>query len=505
VKIHNLDFRLVATAAAAIVCAGSANAALFGERFDPAKLTIVEDASGATSATYNGAAVGKLLYLSGASASSKTLGAFVIGDNCDPATLSVLWNSASGSDYRAYACDMKAGNIINAGAADSLVVIKRDKGGSTFGVGPIATPAKIDFMSLAGCVATGSTPDLNTPNYTCGNIEQRYPDAGFSDVEPSILANNVNGGSGSLAISGSLTIKPVFVQLIGVGVNTKLYRALQATQGLTQNDDPANRPTLDRTFIANAVAGKLNGGGSGKGWGLVVSKAVDADVDQKQINICRRVNGSGTQAAANIYFQQNPCSPGLTSPLGNNVPLAVKGSGTSANNTSYTSTGLVESCLGSVNGLTDATLTNKDGYAIGHVGRDNDPFAGGGDKGYRFVKINGQQPEAHPDPTTGLCSYPGCNDAQSGKYDYVFESTMQWNSSTPGNAGKSSMLSNVASLGFNATALKGNTPAVIAGVMAPASSYSGLYSALPLGSDAQVYGSRVSRLGNSCAPLTVSK
>ena len=195
----------------------------------------------------------------------------------------------------------------------------------------------------------------------------------------------------------------------------------------------------------------------------------------------------------------------------NTTALAVAGGGTSSNSTAYTSTGAVEGCMGAVEALTsaDTTLSNKNAYAIGHIGRDNDPFAGGGDKGYRFVKLDGNQPEAHVDPTSGKCDgtrdFAGCNNAKTGKYSYVFESTMQYNSGTPGNAGKLTALQNIASKGFTASALKGNTAAVIAGVMALPASYTGLYGALALGSDAQVYGSRVTRGGSSCTPLTLQK
>ena len=509
-----MNFRTLATVAAIAALSGTAQAAVYGEVPVPSKISIVEDASGATSATYNGGAIDKVLFLSGASASAKTIGAFVLSDNCDSTNVSVFWDSATGGNYRAYACDMKAGNIINGGATGSLLVVKRDAGGSAQGVLPIATPTKIDFINLSNCVAVSGSPaaSLNQPNYTCApsgtGLSKFYPDAGFSDVEPAIIAQTLNGGPGALTVTGSLTSNAIFQQVIGVAVNKKLYRALQATQGLTQDDAEANRPSLPTSFITSAVTSKLNGGNSKKGWGLVVSESVDPDVHAKQINVCRRAIGSGTQAAAFIQFSGS-CTSAPLAQTSNATALAVKGSGTSSNGTAYTSTGGVEGCLGSVDGLTDASLTNKDGYAIGHIGRDNDPLATGTDKNYRFVKLDGAQPEAHPDANSGKCdgtrNFPGCTDAAVGRYPYVFESTMQWNSATPGNADKLLALQNIQTKGFTAAQLKGNSAAVVAGVMALPTSYSGLYGALAAGSDNLTFGSRVTRGGNSCTPLYDAK
>jgi hypothetical protein len=503
-----MKIRTLSLTAAAVVLACSAHATPFGETFNPAKLTIVTAADGSTSGTYNGNPVGQVLFLSGASASAKTVGTFVINDNCDATSLSVLWDSASGSNYRAYACDTKAGNIILNNAIDSLVVIKRDAGGSAQGVNPILSPAPISFMKVdSSCVATGGVPSLNVPNYTCAGTANYYPDAGLSDVEPGIILDAVNGGSTSLVPTGTTTIKSIFQQLIGVTVNTKLYRALQATQGLTQDDDPANRPSLSTDFVSSVVLGKTSSTSTGKrGWGLVVSSTVDPTATTKQVNICRRAAGSGTQAAANIQFAGNPCSSGKQTPLtAQNTPAVI---GTSIAVVEGSSTGAVESCMGSIDALTQSGTDNK-AYAIGHIGRDNDPFAGGGDKGYRFVKLDGAQPEAHPDPTTGQCNstrnFPGCTDAQTGKYSYVYESTMQWNNTTPGNAAKVTALNNIATKGFLPAQLTGNNAAVIAGVMALPTSYSGAFESLALGSASQVYGSRITRGANSCSPVTFQK
>lgn len=517
-----MKFQVLAIAAAAALSIATlpAHAGLLPAGVpDPAQVVITDTPGSGTTATYNGTAIDKVLMISGASASSRTLGAFVIQDNCDLTQMSVIFNDAAGSAYRGYLCNMKVNNIINGtgnaanGAVGSLLVIKRDAGGSTQGVGPITNPVKITFMNLTSCAATGNAPNVTSPNYLCTGTGSFFPDAGLSDTEPLILANAVNGGTGSLVLApgSALTVKGVFQQIFGVAVNLKAYRALQATQGLTPDDLQANRPSLPSTWVASALSNKLNGGNSKKGWGMVIdTAAVDPDGHLKQINVCRRVNGSGTQAVSNIQFLGAPCSgAGALGPVANVTPLAINGGGTSANGTTYTSAVLVEGCLAAAEALTAGApeAYKNSGYALAILGRDTDPIGTG--KPYRFVKLDGLQPEGHPDPGTGVCNttknFPGCNDAQQGRYNFVYETTMQWNTVTPGNASKVAALNQIANVGFNAAALKLNTAAVIDGVMAVPSTYAGLYGALPLGSDAQVFASRVGRGGNSCTPLTIAK
>lgn len=511
-----MQFKLIAIAAAALLASTVSHATVFGEVFDPAKFTLNEAADGTTTGTYQNNPVDIVIVLSGASASAKTIGTHIISDNCAAGALSVMWDSATGSNYRAYACDLSATNPINGGAAGSLVVIKRDSGGSIQGVNPIYVPGRISMMQLGtvvsafggstttpnNCTSTGNTASLNVPSYICPSTVQLFPDAGLSDVEPNIINDPINAGAG-LSPVGTVTQRSVFQQMIGVATNLKLYRALQLSQGLTQDDAEANRPSLPSDFVSSLVLGKLSSSATAKrGWNLVVSAAADSNATTKQINVCRRVAGSGTQAAANIYFAGNPCSLGKINPLTAQGAIAVTGTVTAV--VEGSSTGAVETCLGNVDAL--AGGPDNAAYAIGHIGRDNDPFSPS-DKKYRFVKVNGFHPEAHPDVTTGKCdttrNFAGCNDGQSGKYDYIFESTMQWNSGTPGNAAKVTYLNNIATKGFTAAQLQGNNAAVIAGVMALPTSYTGAFENLVLGSANQVYGSRVSRGSNSCSPLNV--
>ena len=501
-----------------LACAG-AHATPFGEPFNPAKFTLYEAATGATTASYGlSSPVDVVLVISGSSGSAKALGSFVIYSNCLLPTLAVMWDSAAGNNHRTYACDLSPTNVINGGAGGSLVVVKRDDGGSIQGVLPIYTPSRIAMMQVGkvvsaysgatvanNCVSTGNAASLNTPSHICGSTVPLFPDAGVSDLEPLMFADPVNGGVGFEAVySTTVTTKQLFQQVMGVAVNLKLYRALQATQSFAQDDFEGNRPSLPPDFIASALLGNLSSSQTARrGWGLVVSAAADANVVTKQINICRGIEGSGAQAASNAYFA-GQCGSGRINPLTYQGAVGVTGTTTAVVESS--SSGASENCLMNVDLATGAPDNNA--YGLGIVSRNSDPFSPT-DKRYRFVKLNGLHPEAHTDRTTGKCdttrNFPGCADAQLGKYDFVYESTMQWNSLTPGNASKLAWLQNISKKAFVPPQLQLGDAAANAGLMALSTSYSGAYDNLALGNASQVYGSRVSRGTNSCSPLTVRR
>jgi hypothetical protein len=63
----------------------------------------------------------------------------------------------------------------------------------------------------------------------------------------------------------------------------------------------------------------------------------------------------------------------------------------------------------------------------------------------------------------------------------------------------------MATKGFTGTQLQGNPAAVIAGVMALPTSYTGNFGALAATDVGRIYGSRVTRAANSCTPLYISK
>jgi hypothetical protein len=258
--------------------------------------------------------------------------------------------------------------------------------------------------------------------------------------------------------------------------------------------------------VRAALTGGITGTAAAiRGWNLVVPAA--PLVAGKTINVCRRVEGSGTQAASNIFFTLNPCQVGygaaLTPPgfaqtaasayvAGTTGTLGVRVSITAFRED--TSNGGVESCLGTTveTAVNPIDATDNEAYGFAVLSRVNNPLAGGADKGYRFVKLDGVA------PTRAL--------AKAGDYLFMFEATLQWNTANPGlNADKIEFLRHVRSNFGKPASLARLDADVRQGVMAPPATYTGSYAALT-DVDALAFGSRMARANNnSCTPNRIVK
>lgn len=472
----------------------------------------------------------KEFHVSGASALRLSLGAYV-QEICTPATFDVFFDSSTGSNHRAYSCALKQ-TVGNFAAGTPVIVYKRDQGGSGQGVNPVAlaTPIAAMVVSAAGCTATAKAPpatDLQTPTFICGTTASVVSDTGISDVEPALLQAPVNLPQGTAPLTGTqlnqLNVAPLAQGIFGVAVNKKLYRALQETQGIISAaapilDVPADQstwtdstlatiPNLPVEFVRAVLLGSASGGTTNatqkRGWNLVVSAGVDGNVLTKTLNICRRVEGSGTQASSNAFFATNPCN--ATSAVAS--PLSVSGSSGNAPTQRVTGpafvvressgTGGVETCLGSttVNGADVPVEAANDGdgvaYGLGVISRENNPKANGGDKGYRFVKLDNLAP-------TRLA-------AKAGQYGFVYESTMQWNKAVvPAGSDDEAFLSSLRSNIGKPTSLASADIDTQQGLMSPPASYTGPY--VDQTGASALFASSVARLSNnSCFPLRVVK
>lgn len=419
-KLHNI------AAAAAIAFVGSANA-LTPTQLDAAR----------TAGTL------KEVFISGASAQRLTFGAY-IQEICNAADFDVYFNTnaSPGNNHRAYSCTLK--NAIGAWAAGTpFLIYKRDQGGSVLGVGPISTPAAVARMTVDGtCALVGPSPtaDIQVQGYNCPNTSNVTPNAGLSDVEPARFRDLVNYASDAVppvtppTVTG-MTITPLLQNIFGVAVNTKLYRSLQEAQGIIGAggaliDMPADQttwtaadiatmPSLSKEFVTSVLSGQVIGGSastSKRGWNLVVPAADPTGT--KSVNICRRTEGSGTQASSNLYFMQN-----ATSTAGALTPVGC--AGTSTGNEADTcgtlpevsgatpfnvrenkGSGDVETCFATADSVGEA-------YALGVLGRENNPRAVVPNKAYRFVKLDGVAP------------IPA--NVQNGSYPFAYDGTLQFN------------------------------------------------------------------------------
>lgn len=452
----------------------------------------------------------KEVYVSGASALRLALGGYM-QELAVPASFDVYFFGTSGADHRAYAFTLNK-QVGSWAAGTPVLIVKRDKGGSGQGVTPLIkfndpVVAGVDgngagqfhMLVNGGCVpnATGASPatDIQKAGFICSATQQRFAHAGLSDVEPKLLQETVNGGAG-LPVN-TLNAAGFVQNVFGVAVNNNLYLALQKAQGLDNagaiDESPAKQPTLSAAFVAGALTGQLSGSlSTKKGWNLVIPASVDASVDTKQVNVCRRTNGSGTQAASNVFFAGNPCSGSAAyTPSPNTKIAGVNGTVAQVilanGRTGYfegSSTGVVEGCLG--------TAQTVGGYALGVIGRENNPLANGIEKGYRFVKLNGVAPERANVIDTS--------------YDFAFESTMQW-STAAANAPAADVGQFLADLRNNmgkASVLSKLDPDLQAGLVALPTTYTGAWVNLP--ADDKLFSAHAARVaGNSCTPVRMFK
>jgi hypothetical protein len=447
-----MNLRLIALAA--LAAAGSAQAALI----TPAQL----DAARANNTL-------KEYRIFGASAQSRMIGAYM-KSICNTGDFTTYFDTTSGSLHRGYACTL-AKKVGQHAVGTLIFVNKREAGGSILGVNPIALNAPQNAMQVtaaSSCVATGLAADVNSAAYTCGQVALQNGHAGISDVEPARFSDVVtvdgvdvpvnlppgNDDSGApwavltTAQINALDVAAVNQTLFGIAVNIPLRNALQQAQGLNVGSDAAaDMPSMPRAFYAGAISGFVQGGSPNANWKTLTGIAGD---EAKQVNICRRVNGSGTQASSNLFFLESATitsdANGMLFPLSATGALAVNGTIAVLEGSG---TGNVETCL------TNTTVANGGGYAMGVVSFEVDP----GTKAYRFVKIDG----AAPDKAL----------ARIGGYPFLYSASMQFKKSGAGslNTEQKSFINAMRSQLTTPTIIAGLDAAPRKGVLAGPSSY----------------------------------
>jgi hypothetical protein len=394
----------------------AALAALAGHAFAAPNTTPVTAAEAAAAAD--------TLYFSGSSA-AKAIISGLVAQNCTgwvsggAAGSFVTFSDASGN-YNAYACRTLATNDWGLPENTIVVVNKRDDQGSGFGVFPVATNTAVNFLNL-------SAPDtVNAGKYL---LAAHTADVGISDVEPTLfnIAANRPGAFASAApvsaasfapvtitnpdgSKSTASVTPVFSQVFGVAVTTKLYAALQTAQGTT------GTPSLPRDYLANFFSQNVGTVG-------YLPLGV-ANADTAGVNVCFRDQGSGTRVAGNVFFGQFPGNG-----AGGFLPLTgAQGTVTAPTDTAGDiyineagSGGGVQTCLKNVN----AKAGN--GYGIGLLGFGTAEVPAD----YKYVAIDGVAPSRDA--------------AKTGKYGFWVESTIQVNKlSTATAAAKSWMNSFIA-------------------------------------------------------------
>jgi ABC-type phosphate transport system substrate-binding protein len=241
-------------------------------------------------------------------------------------------------------------------------------------------------------------------------------------------------------LSGQLDVQPIAALTFGIPVTNALYGALQKAQGLnedldgdaviegtsetaTEADIIANMPSLTKEQVAALMKGSI-GEWSDVQYGgvpLTATAGISAPADTR-VTICRRTNGSGTQAQLNANFLNKPCALSADSPAVDNttctdtkgnanpaLPFCAPGYAT----TTATSAGTVivheNSGSGDVTECLDQ-LQAANRWAIGVQSMEKDSTE------WSFIKINGEEPTLE-------------NVATGNYFDWA-ATTIQWRNTT---------------------------------------------------------------------------
>lgn len=233
---------------------------------------------------------GRVIFISGASATQKgftgIISAMFTGT---PIRFANTLNSSK--DFEAVAGVLATG--AGAWSGQNVIIIDRVKGGSVFGVDPVARATAIESLKVtSACGATGSGTAASP--YVCATTplaEYMVPDAGVSDVAPALFQSptNTEGETAAPALNeaelADLTATPIYGLAFGVPVTKNVLKA------------DLSLPNLNKAAVSAIMTGNVGT------W-----NQVDTGLAADDIVVCRRVPGSGTQAVDNMYFGNYPCS-----------------------------------------------------------------------------------------------------------------------------------------------------------------------------------------------------
>lgn len=355
----------------------------------------------------------------------------MVAQNCAVAADLSIWRSKAqawfggsadtkdGASANIYSCVMKVGNDFGATYDNQLVTItKREAGGSSAGVFPVGKPSAVaalgtnglnalKTMNIATCDATANTVTPATgPVYgqCTGEIAlTNGPDMGISDEEPAVFNTTINRTSafGTLTVSDSDFQSPpvAFVQTVmGLAVNDKLYADLQADQGTS------GVPSVSSIGFANLWTQSYD---TSNAWNVLCKDPLNCSalgLANTHINLAVRAIGSGTRAAAGLYFNNTPSGKSAkqwaTGSTTNSFSSAVDSLRSTFN---ASSSGNV---IGALDACGDGTAASPK-YCVGILGLEQNLTG----KKVKFVNVDNSAPAL----------------ARFGEYGIVYESTYQVN------------------------------------------------------------------------------
>lgn len=438
-----------------------------------------------------------------------------------------------GTNYRAYIGTAKAG-IPGVAVGTKIAFFKRSKGGSVWGVDPVARAQRIETLNMDSCDL--GTKRCDTKGIDPGVLNHEDPllnngevsDFGVSDVEPRMFRepNNTENGQPELTDAE----RAVFQNF---AVNALMF-------GQVATNSVPLTTVLSRTTYGSMLQGLI------RNWSQV-------DGTDEGVVVCRRVNGSGTQTSYNAFYGSFPCATavnGAVSPagVGDSTPEVFTGNGDGSKNDPFeidpsqldangkpayvvvenSGSGDVRKCLNAaqnkksftVKGSNDVyfkvrfdLLTNP-ARAIGVLSLDSyGKEANATEGGWTFRNMDGAgsfTPSTQTSSVGATGIAPSKQNLLDGKWDFAYELSMQYRSvdvtndlgdavpsmNDPVNATKKAFIADFINRA-GSTAYTGNDGGVFTSVP-------NAYATLPTIGDyttKPAYVTKFSRGGNSCSPI----
>jgi len=388
-----------------------------------------------------GVSASNIFYVAGASAQTPGLGKAVVA-MCSGA-VSTYVDSGTGTAGVIYKC--ASGNALSGMSGLPFIISKLDNG-SFGGHAPVMNQYALSFPNPA-LVIDGATPaatyqESNVPAGTLAGTAPLsasvIPQISLSDVSSSLF----RARNGSTLVSGTtyrVLADTEFAKItgfggqgFGVGVSEKLYKLLQADQGLTVGAaDGANQPSLSVTQIA----GLMNSRNSYM-QKLVPNLVKDSNSSiwttwPGTIKYFKRSSTSGTQASAEAYFLNTGCTD--SAKVGGALSVMSSGtfSDTTLNTTTSNNKGVAKTTSVVVVQASD-TGTVKNGleldeYTWGIMSLENAQPANDDTKvtDWKYIKVAGMSPTWRKNAAGTLVADTTQKlNVLDGQYDFAYDSEM---------------------------------------------------------------------------------
>ncbi|MGH8551372.1 MAG: hypothetical protein ACRERU_22740 [Methylococcales bacterium] len=405
------------------------------------------------------------IFMSGASAQDNNIET-LFNQLCVSGTLDIFRDNSNparpGREHRAFFCNLDSSQVPGLSLTNPAVLFhKRSAGGSALGVNPIVENTAIDALAInnGNCARVGTTNEWLCAINNAGDLIQRVSTAGVSDVNPELFFSiNTPQGFNPVnhnTVRNTIDVTSAAALVFGIPVTTSLRDALQEVQinagrlaaGCIGQNNEACMPSLSTNQISSLLWGSVNHwdqtrvpDSTGTLMPFTQALATVAPPGRRQVAICRRVPGSGTQAQANAKFLHRPCSGFALNPA-----VAANSTDTGAIHSNPTTgpiviensgSGDVALCLNDFNNGTNLSGNNPDlqsRWAIGVQSTENNASL---TDNYRFIKVDGVAPTIR--------------NAANGTYLDWVELTYQWQKPGQSNAPNANQLAILEAISTNA-------------------------------------------------------